>query len=33
MDEGYTTTAAEHIAKVEFKLIPEDAKYISLMED
>lgn len=32
-NKGYTTTAAEHIAKVEFKLIPDDAEYIALMED
>lgn len=32
-NEGYTKTAADHIAKVEFKLIPEDAEYIALMED
>lgn len=33
MDEGYSKKASEHIAKVEFKLIPEDAEYIALMED
>lgn len=33
INEGYTRAAADHIAKVEFKLIPEDEEYISLMED
>lgn len=32
-NEGYTKTAAVHIAKVELKLIPEDDEYTSLMED
>lgn len=31
--EGYTKQAAEHIAKVEFKIIPESAEYNALMED
>ena len=30
---GYSEAAAEHITKVEFKLIPEDAEYIALIED
>jgi NADH:ubiquinone oxidoreductase subunit D len=33
IEEGYTRDAAEHIAKVELKIIPEDAEYIALMED
>jgi hypothetical protein len=33
MNEGWQPKAAEHIAKVELKLIPEDAKYIAYMED
>lgn len=32
-NEGWTNSAATHIAKVEFKLIPEDSLYISYMED
>ncbi len=30
---GWKKHAADHIAKVEFKLIPEDSLYISYMED
>mgnify|MGYP003443137254 FL=1 len=30
---GWSNSAAIHIAKVEFKLIPEDSLYISYMED
>ena len=30
---GWSNSAATHIAKVEFKLIPEDSLYISYMED
>ena len=33
IEEGYSETAAELIAKTEFKLIPEGAKYNALMED
>ena len=33
LNEGYQPKAAEHIAKVELKLIPEDSEYIALMED
>jgi hypothetical protein len=33
MNEGWHPKAAEHIAKVELKLIPEDALYIAYMED
>lgn len=33
LNEGYQPKAAEHIAKVELKLIPEDAEYTALMED
>jgi hypothetical protein len=33
MNEGWQPKAAEHIAKVELKLIPEDALYIAYMED
>lgn len=32
-EQGYTKEASEHIAKVEFKIIPVDEEYISLMED
>ena len=31
--DGWTKKAADHIAKVEYKLIPEDSLYISYMED
>jgi len=31
--EGWTKTASEHIAKVEFKIIPEDSLYLAYMED
>lgn len=33
MNEGYTAEASEHIAKVEFKIIPEDSLYIAYMKD
>jgi hypothetical protein len=33
IEEGYTRDAAEHIAKVELKIIPEDVEYIALTED
>ena len=33
MNEGYTEAVAEHIAKVELKIIPEDAEYSEYMED
>ena len=33
IEEGYTETASELIAKTEFKLIPESAEYNALMED
>jgi hypothetical protein len=33
MNEGWQPKAAEHIAKVELKLIPEDAEYTAYMED
>jgi len=32
-NEGWSKSAATHIAKVEFKLIQEDSLYISYMED
>lgn len=32
-DEGWRQSAADHIAKVEFKIIPEDSLYIAYMED
>jgi hypothetical protein len=32
-NEGYTVKASEHIAKVEFKLLPIDEEYIGLIED
>lgn len=31
--EGWSVHASEHIAKVEFKVIPEDEEYISYIED
>jgi len=31
--EGWTKTVSEHIAKVEFKIIPEDSLYIAYLED
>jgi len=31
--EGWSKEASEHIAKVEFKIIPEDSLYIAYMED
>ena len=31
--DGQTKKAADHIAKVEYKPIPEDSLYISYMED
>jgi hypothetical protein len=30
---GWSKSASEHIAKVEFNIIPEDSLYISYMED
>lgn len=33
INEGYQPKAAEHIAKVQLKLIPEDAEYTAYMED
>lgn len=33
INEGYTEKAAEHIAKVDLKIIPIDAEYTALMED
>ncbi len=30
---GYSKQASEHIAKVEFGIIPQDEEYISLIED
>jgi hypothetical protein len=32
-NEGWGKSASEHIAKVEFKIIPEDSLYISYIED
>ena len=32
-EEGYSKESAEHIAKVEFKLLPIDKEYNSLIED
>ena len=32
-NEGWSKKASLHIAKVEFKIIPEDSLYISYMED
>lgn len=32
-NEGYTTKAATHIAKVELGYIQADAEYVALMED
>ena len=31
--DGWSVNASEHIAKVEFKVIPEDEEYVSYMED
>jgi len=31
--EGWSKKAADHIAKVEFKIIPEDSLYLAYMED
>jgi hypothetical protein len=31
--DGWTKKAADHIAKVKYKLIPEDSIYTSYMED
>lgn len=33
MNEGYSRVSAEHIAKVDLKIISKDADYIALMED
>jgi len=32
-EQGWSKKASEHIAKVEFKIIPEDSIYIGYMED
>ena len=32
-EEGYSKKASEHIAKVEFKLLPIDKEYKALIED
>lgn len=31
--EGWSKKAADHIAKVEFNIIPEDSLYLAYMED
>jgi len=32
-NEGWSKEASEHIAKVEFNIIPEDSLYMAYMED
>jgi len=32
-NEGWSEKASNHIAKVEFKIIPEDSLYVAYMED
>lgn len=32
-NEGYSVKASEHIAKVEFKILPIDEEYTALIED
>jgi len=32
-NEGWSQKASTHIAKVEFKIIPEDSLYVAYMED